>query len=88
MEFELLVPLNGNDTQSNFQIKAAQLQDMVTEIQNEMDNGHFDIKPSIMHIKNDSFGPGIPEFKCPKGTKPRWSTESCGKTSLLLLGFA
>ena len=88
VEFELLVPLNGNDTHSNFQIKAALLQDMVTEIQNEMDTGHFDIQPSNMHIEHDSFSPGIPEYKCPKGTKPRRSTESCGKHTLLFLRFA
>ena len=81
VQFELLVPLNDSDTQSDFPVKAMLLQEMVNEIQTEMDSGHFDINPGDMHIEDDSFGPGIPSYKCPKGTKARLTTGSCGKYS-------
>ena len=84
LEFELLLPLDENNIETDFQLKSEVFQDMVTALQNEMDNGHFDIQPGNMHIESDSFGPGFPEYKCPQGTKPRWSTGSCGKNNLLL----
>ena len=84
LEFELLVLLDGNNIETDSQLKSAVLQEMVAVIQKEMDIGHFDIQPGIMHIESNSFGPGFPEYKCPQGTKPRWSTGSCGKNNLIL----
>lgn len=81
VQFELLLSLDKtNQTIGQlFQQKANKLQSMVNEIQTEMDNGHFDIHLSDMHLESDSFGPGFPSYKCPVGMKTRMSTGSCGK---------
>ena len=82
VQFELILALSSNGVKSDFASKAGMLQQMANVIQSEMDNGHFGMNSSDMHIEFDSFGPGAPSFKCPIGTKTRLQTGSCGKYPL------
>ena len=83
IQFELLLSMDQrNQTiSSQFVHKADTLQQMSIVIQNEMDSGHFDIHLGDLHLESDSFGPGVPSFKCPKGMVTRMKTGSCGKTN-------
>ena len=79
VQFELILALDASAVQSDFAVQAGKLQKMAGIIQTEMDSGHFDIHLSDLHTEYDSFGPGVPSFRCPEGTKTRMTTRSCGK---------